>query len=191
MALIDVRCLTCGATNEAFRAAADWPNTPPCPACGAATEQMHLPRAAYSNPDPIVVFQANDGSYRYPGDRSGASVANYRKLGYKEIELRNFAEVRRFEQSVNQQEDSKRAMTVEGREQQRQLREAVSRGELRRQMGQMSHLGRDLARAAMTRNDRKPRERATGSSGFHSEAYSYTRSNREESRGTDGRRRRD
>ena len=72
----------------------------------------------------------------------------------------------------------------------RLAREHDMRGDLRMRMQSMSRFGRDVARTAMSRNDEKERPRAR-ESGFHVDAYSNDRSNRETSRDERGRRRRD
>ena len=57
-------------------------------------------------------------------------------------------------------------------------------------MQSMSTFGRDAARAAMRHNDNKPRERVADAN-FHSEVYSFDRTNRDESRDSHGKRHRD
>lgn len=190
MALIDLRCLTCGHTFEAHRAIADWPATPPCESCGAATEQQLLPPRTRWTVDPVVVFRAPDGTFRFPGDANGASAAAYARQGFDRIELRNVADVRHFEHHMNARELSLAHRRVERLQQMREQRESETRSELRRLMPSMSAFGRALARAAQGRNDAKPRERARDA-GFHVDVYSNDRSNRDESRDAQGRRRRD
>ncbi len=188
MPLIDVRCLTCGEIREVMRPLAMHPATPPC-RCGAATEQIHLPKAVSWTVDPVVVFQAADGSFRFPGDRHGLSAANYRKQGLKEVEIRGAVEMRRFEGVMNRHEYARAELKVEIQQRQREARESVMRSGLRQQMQSMSAMGRAVARVAMDRNDAKPiRVHAPG---FHSEVFSYDSSNREASRDAQGRRRRD
>lgn len=192
MALIDVRCQSesCGTVFEHVRPLSEWPNTPPCVQCGGPTEQTHLPRQTQWSVEPVVVFRAPDGSYRFPGDAHGQSVKQYEKLGYERQEIRGAAEMRSFERRMNQIEYSRAQRQVEARQRQREEREKVTRSALYEQMKSMSNIGRDVARAAMARNDSKPRERAHAP-GFHSEVYAYDRSNRDESRDGSGRRRRD
>lgn len=189
MALIDVRCSS-DHISEVYRAISDWPNTPVCPECGGATEQIHLPKSVTWNPDPVIVFQAKDGSFRFPGDNNGRSAKTYERQGLTRIEIKGAAEMRRFEGVMNKHEYSRAQRRVEHQQQQREARFTQTRGELRRRMQSMSEFGRDLARTVMRRNDDKPRERVPDS-GFHSEVYNLNRSNRDESRGSDGRRRRD
>lgn len=190
MPLIDVKCLTCEAVSEVMRPLAMWPATPVCPECGAATEQIHLPKSARWTVDPVVVFKAPDGSYRFPGDANGLSAANYAKLGYDRVEIRGAAEMRAFESRMNKADYSRAQRRVERMQEQREAREHESRRELRRLMESMSERGRAVAKAVMARNDGKPKPKASDS-GFHSEAYAYNRSNRDESRDAQGRRRRD
>jgi len=189
MALIYVRC-TNDHIEEVNRPIADWPSTPPCPTCGAATVQRHLPPKVQHSIDPVVVYQAPDGSFRYPGDTDGLGSGKYDRAGYTRIELRSAADVRRFEAHMNKRELSLSHRKVEARQAQREARESHMRGQLRQSMSSMTQKGRDLARAAMRKADDEPREQARDG-GFHVEALSYDRSNRPESRGPDGRRRRD
>lgn len=108
----------------------------------------------------------------------------------EQIELRGAADVRRFEKAMNAHEYSRAMQRVERQQQFREEREKHLRSELRQRMQSFSECGRAIARAAMRRNDEKPREYAKDP-GFISEVYSYDRSNRDESRDAQGRRRRD
>lgn len=189
---IDVSCKseTCGVISEVYRALADWPKTPPCPTCGGETEQILLPKAVTWTVDPVVVYKAPDGSFRFPGDANGSGAGKYDKLGYERVEIRGALEMRAFESKMNAHERSQMARRFEHAQEQREAREKANRSELRRRMQSMSAFGRGVAIAAMARNDAKPRKRV-GDPGFVSEVYSYTRSNREASRDDQGRRRRD
>lgn len=189
MALIDVRCVH-DHIHEVSRSIQAWPATPPCPTCGAATEQTHLPRAIRWQADPVIVFQAPDGSMRFPGDANGLSATNYRKQGFTEIAIRSATEMRRFEKHMNDHERSQASRQLEVREQQRERMEHLNRSDLNALMPGMSRAGRDVARAAIQRTDSRPR-RHTSDPGFHSSVYSDDRSNREDSRDSQGRRRRD
>lgn len=188
MPLIDVQCAS-GHITEVMRPLAMHPATPPCPSCGAETIQIFLPKSASWTCDPVVVYKAPDG-FRFPGDPNSLSTARYDKMGYERIELRNAADVRRFETVMNKRELSRAARRVEAMQAHREARESASRSELRNAMASMSERGRAVARAAMRLNDNKPRERAQ-SVGFHVDVYSNSRSNREESRDAQGRRRGD
>lgn len=189
MPRIDVRCVN-GHDHEVVRSISEWPTTPSCPTCSEPTEQAFLPPASRSNPDPVVVFQAPDGSFRFPGDPNGLSAKKYEQVGYTRMELRGAADVRRFESKMTKQELSIAARKVEKMQQTRERRESENRGQLRMLMQSMSSHGRDVARAAMRRNDERPREH-TKDPNFVVEAYSFDRSNREQSRDESGRRRRD
>jgi hypothetical protein len=186
--LIDIRCEN-DHVSEVNRPLADWPATPACPTCGAETVQVHFP-SQQSQCDPVVVFKAPDGSFRFPGDPNGLAAHRYAAQGYERIEYRGAQEVRRFETEIEKKEFSKAARRVEAMQAAREARESVNRRELRHKMESMSEFGRAVARAAMRKNDEKPRERARDV-GFHVEAFSYDHSNREESRDSQGRRRRD
>ncbi len=205
-----MKCSACDTVSEVFRHHSEHPKTPPCPKCDGATEQIHLPRQVASYAPAVVVYEAPDG-FRYPGDGNGKSAANYEKLGYKRIEARGWAEVRSLEKKLNAHERTVMEKTVE-RQQARheaatsQRRSAVWEGlkngfqlpvvdEKGRPTGRMKtvHMtaaGRAIMDASMRRNDGKPGPQMRDPGTFV-EAYSYTRSNRDESRGSDGRRRND
>lgn len=189
MPRIDVRCAN-GHEHEVLRPIADWPKTPPCPDCGSETEQMMLPPSSRSNADPVIVFQAPDGTFRFPGDPNGLSVKKYEQSGFTRVELRGAADVRRFESQMNKREYSLAMRRVERKQELSEQRESHTRSELRHLMGSMTPFGRALAREAMRRNDNKPREKARDL-GFHVDVFSNNRSNRDESRDSSGRRRRD
>lgn len=189
MSLIDIRCVN-DHLHEVNRPAADWPNTPVCPTCGAPTEQIHLPPQTTWTLDPVVVYRAPDGSIRFPGDTTGVATAKYDRLGYERVELRSAAEVRRFEAHMEKTEFAHAQRRAERLQALRERRESELRSELFHRMHTMSPFGRAVARAAIARNNAKPVARAR-ESGFHVDVYSNDRSNRDESRGPDGRRRRD
>lgn len=189
MALIDIICDN-DHEHEVQRAAADWPACPPCPTCALPTRQWPGRKRTYTQVEPVVVYKSPDGSYRFPGDRTGQSAASYQQQGFERVEIRGAAEMRRFERAMNRHEYSRASRKVEAQHRQREEREAVSRSELRSRMQSMSTAGRTLARAAMARNDNKPRPKAHDAN-FHNEAYSFDRSNRETSRDERGHRRRD
>jgi hypothetical protein len=137
-----------------------------------------------------VVFKAQDGSFRFPGDPNGLSAKSYEKQGLQRVEIRGAAEMRSFEKQMNKQEYSRLTRNVERKQEARERRESELRAELHYRMKSMSPIGRAVAQVTMARNDAKPRERV-GDAGFASEVYSYDRSNRETSRDAEGRRRRD
>ena len=71
MALIDFQCTveTCGEVLINFaRPAKDWHVIPPCPLCGGVMERLFLPPRVAWTVDPVVVYNAPDGSFKYPGD---------------------------------------------------------------------------------------------------------------------------
>lgn len=191
MPLCDLRCRveTCDHVFESYVPLATIDETPPCPTCGAATMHTIIPRRRVTV-DPIIVFQAPDGSLRFPGDANGAMAAKYGQAGYTRLEIRGAADMRRFESTMNAHERSIMARKLEHRMEARERREHESRSALRMRMQSMSERGRDLARAVMRRNDDRPRERVADAN-FHSEVYSFDRSNRDVSRDGQGRRQRD
>ena len=154
--------------------------------------------------DPVVVYQAPDGTFRFPPDTTTSSTAMYDKQGMTRIELRGFADVRRFEKHFNQAEMSQVRRRVEKQQEAFERGESERRSEIRRGLEQgfripehdekgqptgrmqtvhLSERGRAIMAASIGMNDRKggPRVRE---SGFVNEAYSYDSSNRErDSRG--------
>ena len=168
--------------------------------------QIHLPQRARIAPPAVVVFQAPDGTFRFPGDPNGLTAAKYEKLGYTRQEHRGWAEVRKLESRVNKQQYSEIMRKVEREQEWKETgtharrsdfhhglhagfqipetEERIVRG--RRVMvrtGRMKHvklgaMGRDVAMAAVERNNRKPGPTAR-EAGFHVEVYSNDRSNRD------------
>ena len=189
MPLIDVLCAT-GHVTEVMRAIADWPKTPPCPLCGAMTEQTLRPKTISWSCDPVVVYRAPDGTFRFPGDPHSAATRKYDQQGYTRIEMRSAADVRRFESQMNTRELSSAGRRLEAKQAQRESRQSQTRAELRRLMPRMTPQGQAVARAAMARTDAKPKDRVKDAN-FHVEVFSYDRSNRDASRDSHGRRRRD
>jgi hypothetical protein len=176
--------------HELNRPLAMYPAMPTCPDCGAATVHDMSVGQRQSTVDPVVVFRGPDGQIRFPGDANGTSAHVYATQGFERIEIRGAAEMRRFEKAMNATEYSRAARRLEHKQSQREERQRILRGELRQRMQSMSTAGRAIARAVMDRNDNRPRERVADAN-FHSEVYSFDRSNRDESRDSQGRRRRD
>lgn len=174
--------------------------TPSCSKCGSATEQVFLPSHARSRSvDPVVVYQAPDGTFRFPPDTTSLSTAMYDQQGFTRIELRGFPDVRRFEKHMNAAELSQINRRVERQQESFEQGESARRSEMRRgldqgfevperdERGQMTgrtkriHLsgrGRAIMEAAVAMNDRKGGPRAH-EPGFRVEAYSESRSNRD------------
>jgi hypothetical protein len=203
MALIDIYCATCAHYAEVVRRLSEWPATPPCPACGGPTEQRHLPPRVVSYVDPVVVYRAPDGGFRFPGEIGGTSCAKYEAMGYQRIEARGFAEVRALESRMNQREQSSLRRAEERRQQVQEQVDSERRAEIRRGLEQgfqiperrlcedgqirstgrmttvrMRPQGRDAMRRAMDEADRKGHRRI-GEPGVHVESYSMDKSNRE------------
>jgi hypothetical protein len=190
MALIDISCEDGHIAENFYRAAKDWQTTPPCETCGKPTERIFLPPRTAHTVDPVIVYQAPDGSLRFPGAKEGLSNARYEQQGFRRIEIRGALEMRRFEKHMNQHERSIMSRKLEARQRADEERERVNRRELRSAMSSMTRRGRDLARVAMSRNDNKPKKYSSDP-GFFNDAYSNDRSSRDEHRGSDGRRGRD
>lgn len=200
MALIDVHCHACDRIEEVNRFAKDWPTTPSCSACGSETEQIHLPSFMRGHSvDPVVVYQAPDGSFRFPPDTTTSSTAMYDQKGFTRMELRGWADVRRFESQMNASQLSEVRRRVERQQESFELGEKERRSEIRRGLEQgfqvpetddrgrltgrmrtvrLSGRGRDIMRAAIANNDRKGGPKAH-EVGFRVEAYSDGSSNRE------------
>ena len=200
MALIDVRCPSCDRVEEVFRHNSDWPKTPQCSKCGAPTEQIHLPSAMRAGSvDPVVVYQAPDGTFRFPPDTNSSSTAMYDQQGLTRIELRGAAEVRRFEKHWTAGEMSQVRQRIERQQEAFERGESERRSEIRRGLAQgfqvpetddrgqptgrmrtvrLGERALAIMRASMERNDQKggPRVRE---SGCFVEAYSMDGSNRE------------
>lgn len=189
--LHDFQCATCDRIFEAvFVVDTDRPVGPPCPSCQGETIRVFLPPRVTWTPDAVVVYRAPDGSFRFPGENAGTSTAKYDRMGYERIEARGFAEVRHLESRMNAHEQSIMRRRHERVQQLSEHGESLRRSELRSRMSSMSRLGRDVARAAMARNDRKGR-RGPGEAGIRVDVYSTDRGNRDESRRPDGHRYRD
>lgn len=203
MAIIDVECQNadCGRIEEVVRLVSEWPATPPCSKCGAPTGQIHLPaHIRAGSMDPVVVYQAPDGSYRFPPDTDTASTAMYDRQGFTRIEMRGVMDVRRFEKQFNAAQMSEVRQRVERRQEAFERGERERRSEIRRCLDQgfrvpeidpetrkptgrmttveLSPRGRHVLEEAMAHNDRKGGPKAQDV-GFHVEAFSYDRSNRE------------
>ena len=144
---------------------------PPCPTCGLSTERDWIPqgRNASAFHDPVVVYQASDGSYRFPGSTQGRMAAHYDAKGFTRIECHTAVEVRQLERSVNAKERSRLHQTLEKRQAQQEAVEHERRQQFAHEMGRMSNLGKDVARAAIDRNNRKRNTRG-GDPDFHVEA---------------------
>ncbi len=192
MTLIDVRCLApdCGHIYPTMRPMADWPAVPSCEKCGSDdTEQAHLRKRTVWSVAPVVVFRAPDGTHRFPGEADGLSARKYAAQGFTRIEIRSATDMRRFERTMNKSEQRRATEAFDRAEVQRSASETARRRELHHEMQRMTPLGRDLARAAMAQSDAV--RRTPHVVGFHSEVYNVDRSNREDSRDEQGRRRRD
>ncbi len=208
MPLYDFRCKneSCGLAFEHYLPLDRYKECPPCEKCAGETERLYLPTGSHLSSNPVIVFKAPDGTYRYPGDPNGISAHDYAKKGFERIELRNWADVRGFEKHINKREAAQLQRKFEQQQQYREERQSAMRKELNhvmnhgqtirdpdgrvRTMAPMSERGRAVARAAMEQNNRREHKRPSDV-GFHVEAYSYDRSNREASRDERGWRRRD
>ena len=211
MPLYAQACDSCGFVFEDYRSIRQYAVNPPCTACGSPTSRTLAARTSTITVDPIVVYQAPDGTFRFPGDAHAIGAGKYDRLGYERHEIRGAADMRRFESHMNQRERSIMARKLEVKLAARERREAESRSEMRRGLEQgftlpevdrdgrrtgrminvkLGERGRDLVRQTLRRSNDKPRER-TADANFHSEVYSFDRSNREESRDSSGRRHRD
>ena len=134
---------------------------PPCPTCGLSTERDWIPqgRNASAFHDPVVVYQASDGSYRFPGSTQGRMAAHYDAKGFTRIECHTAVEVRQLERSVNAKERTKLQQVVERQQQRAEDVEHERRQQLFHDAQNFSNLGRDVMRAAIDRNNQKRSKR--------------------------------
>jgi hypothetical protein len=139
----------------------------------------------------VVVYQMPDGTYRYPGDPNSLATHHYERQGGTRIELKGWQEVRPFEKHMNDREKATIRRRIEIQQQQAEEGKRLRRDELRHRIPSMSDGGQAFARALMRHTDAQPTRLRAYDPGFHVEAYSETRSNRDESRDTHGRKRRD
>lgn len=194
MPLIDIQCSACDTISSVNRPLSDcvgdrpYP-TAPCPKCDQPTVQVHLPHATSYAPA-VVVYRMADGSFRYPAASESLATKNYEHQGGTRLELRGWAEVRKFESSVNVQERARIERRIERQLAHQERGTSLRRSELYNRMKGMSDGAKSLGRRLIDMNDRKPKPK-TYDPGFHVEAYSNNRSNREESRDERGRRRND
>lgn len=211
----DWSCTPCDHVFEAFVSLADYPACAPCPTCGRAATKVHLPPRTTWSADPVVVYRAPDGSFRFPGDTGGSATAKYDRMGYERLEARGFAEVRRLESRMNAHESSQLRRVEERRLAIAETVDAARRSETRRGLEQgfqiperrlgadgqiyatgrmttvrMRPQGRDAMLHAMRQTEAKGHRRI-GDTSIFVDAYSNSRSNRDEARGADGKRRRD
>lgn len=194
MPLIDIRCLTCGVTAEVNRPLSlcvgerPYP-TPPCLQCGLPTEQIHCP-SRYSTAPAVVAYRMPDGSFRFPGRSDSPLTRQYEAEGATRLELRGWADVRRFEGTVNAAERTKMERRFERLQRYTEEGTRRRRSEMQNAMKGMSDGAKHYGRYLMARNDNKPLPRI-GDPGFRVEAFSESRSNREEARDDRGRKLRD
>lgn len=163
---------------------------PPCPICQGPSERHWITATEAPLPDAVVVFQAPDGSFRFPGDLHGLSAKQYEKQGLTRVEARGWAQVRQLEKTIEQHENRNRGQHQDHLQARREAGQHARRGELFYRMKSMSRLGREVARLSIERSNNRPLPRR-GEAGFHVESYSNDRSNREQSRDERGMRRRD
>lgn len=207
MPLYDFDCQTCGTPQERYVKTSD--TTPTCEICGGSEMVKVLrPRRTQWSVDPVVIYEAPDGTIRVPPDMQTETTAMYDRLGYKRVELRGAAEVRPYERYFNKQELARVQERIERQQAAFEQAEHDRRSEINRCLDQgfqipvLDEKGRDTGRKQTVRltargreilrqaqglnaNTRGPR---TYDPGCHFEAYSYDRSNREDY--SDGRGRR-
>lgn len=189
---------------------------PPCPIClvpGETDWGVWRNESRYAV-TPVIVFQAADGTFRFPGTADGIYAKKCEAEGLTRVELRGWADVRRFEGQVNAQEYTKIQRRVERQQHALAIGEAARRSDLfngmrngfqipdtvinqhgehvrtgRMKTVHLSARAKDIA-ARLIENNNKKRVHSYRPN-FAIEAYSMDRSNREESRDERGRRRRD
>lgn len=159
MPLYDYQCSQ-GHAHEVYARIHE--NILPCRTCEKPACRVLLPprRSQNAQPfDPVVVFQEQDGSYRFPGNSSDVVPASCRK-----IELRSTAEVRKFESKMNslerQEYQQRREACSRAENQYWDARRQQSRQSLRKDMENMSPQGRMFAEFAMRQRDRQLAQRS-------------------------------
>lgn len=217
MPMLDRLCPTHGPFVAYRHVSSDAPLLCPEPGCGLESEVnwgswTEIRRS--TSADPVVVFEAPDGSLRFPGTADGVSARRYESQGYKRIELRGWADVRRFEGRVNAEEQSKIHRRVERQQRAMAMGESIRRSDLfngirngfqvpervmnargeivptgRMKTVHLSARSRDIAQRLIDHNNTK--RVSSYHPNFFVEAYSMDRGNRDQSRDERGRRRRD
>jgi hypothetical protein len=135
-----------------------------CPKCGGelrigdypfcrGSQEDHIPAGSRNAQrfDPVVYFQGPGGKLAFPG-----RTDQHPPKGYKRVELTTTAQVRRFEAQMTHAQRIERQQEQDARGPHRERAFAEQRRELRIAMERMSAQGRDLARAAMDANNRRP-----------------------------------
>ncbi len=209
MPIVNFLCKTCG-PFEQYRSVHSQA-LPPCPSCQVESERHWVTnRTAPSTAPPVVVFRAADGSFRFPGSADGLYAKKCSDEGMTRVELRGWADVRKFEGQVNAQEMEKihrrverqqeafgqserirRSALFEGAKNGFQIPEVDEKGNRtgRLKTVHLSPRAKDIMAKLVENNNRKGvRAHAAG---FHIDAYSNDRTNREPGRDERGRRQRD
>jgi hypothetical protein len=122
--------------------------------------------------DPIVVHRSADGQYRFPGS-VGAPVP----VGFEKVELRTRGEVERVLKAADARDNARAEIDLHREHENFEAGRRERRGELLREMPHRSPLFADMVRAAIARQDAKPRRRAEGRT--YVEALEFDSSNRE------------
>jgi hypothetical protein len=151
-----------------------------------------------------VVYEAKDGTFRYPGADHSSETKRLERMGMKRIELNTTHAIRKFEKRVNDLENSKHRQFIAGQNAvfaarqkagRDELRQAISTGRMRMRdsdpksptygqmyTGEIGEMQKDMIRASL---ENVERSRPTGrgfDAGFNIQAFSYDSSNREEHR---------
>lgn len=188
MPIIQFTCPSCG-PFEQYRPVTSLA-VPPCPTCYGPAERHWIAPGARANPDPVVVYRDPSGNYVFPGATDGLYAHTCESRGYTRVELKGWADVRRFEQEMNKRTRSDTEYRAERQSEAIERGEKLRRSDFFQKMSSMSPFGRAVARAAIEKNNAKPRPKGHDT-GFHVECYSYDRGSRDDSRDPSGRRRKD
>lgn len=175
MPMADFRC-PAGHEFEAFlHSSESATDEMTCRECGETAERFYTYRRPHSYTglsEIIVLHKKPDGTYSVPAHRD-APVPS----GYERVELRNAADVRAAEKSMEREEYAKWEAKAEREGRFFSERERMMRSELRDKMRHMSQAGRDFALHAMRQNDN--RERAKFQSNVYFDAFANDSSNRD------------
>jgi hypothetical protein len=133
--------------------------------------------------EPVLVFKKRDGTFIFPG-RSNERTPK----GCERVELKNIAQVRRFEREENQRLKNIHQESMGRRGANYEAEKKERREQLKAILGKMSPRVRKLAEFAMKQSDEKESYSSRASrydANFRIDAFSNDRSNRSEFRDSD------
>jgi hypothetical protein len=149
---------------------ADWKNQP-CGICPENASLVFLSSRSRSFLDSkVVVYRDAGGHTIYPGSADEKMPDRYSKLGYERVEM-DFHTARRFQSSMNREEQLKMSHYLETLQRTHEEEHAQDRSDLRQAMQNMSPMGREFAQYVMDiQNSRDAKRYISSDPGFHNEA---------------------